>query len=77
MRNGRSLKRRDRDWSFRGFKFPMVASTSTLICNLKALLTALAFIKPNVIKRRWCVNNSTILRLLDVRINLTRCIEKI
>jgi len=57
----RSLKRRFRDWSLLGIKFPMVTSTITLLGNLKALLTTLAFIKPNVIKRRRCVYNSTIL----------------
>jgi hypothetical protein len=77
MRNDRRLKRRDRDWSFLSIKFPTVASTSMLLCNLKALLKMLAFIKPNVIKRRWCVDNSTILRSLDVGINLMRCFKKI
>ena len=56
------LKRRDRDWSLLGFKFPTVASMSMVRCNLKALLIMLTFIKSNVIKRRWCVDNSTILR---------------
>jgi hypothetical protein len=70
-RNGRSLKRRDRERGLLGFKFPTVASMSSLLCNLKAFQTTLGFIKPNVIKRRWCVDNSTIFRSLDVGINLT------
>jgi hypothetical protein len=70
-RYGRRLKRRDRDWSLLGFKFPTVASMSVLLCYLKLFLTTLAFIKPNVIKRRWCVDNGTIFGSLDVGINIT------
>jgi hypothetical protein len=69
-RNGRSLKRRDRDWSLLGFKFPTVTSTSMLLSNLKSFLTSLAFIQPTVIKRRWCIDYGTILRRLDVGVDL-------
>jgi hypothetical protein len=73
----RSLKRRFRDWSLLGFKFPTVTSTSRLLSNLKALLTTLAFIKPNVIKRRRCVYKSTVLGPFNVGVAFTRCLENI
>jgi hypothetical protein len=68
----RRLKRRDRHWSLLCFKFPLSTSTSTLLSNLKALLTTLAFLKPNIIERRRCVDNSTVLRSFNVRVDLTR-----
>jgi len=73
----RSLKRRLSNWSLLSFKFPTVTSTSTLLGNLKALLTMLAFIKPNVIKRRQCVYKSAILCPFNVRVDFTRCLENV
>jgi hypothetical protein len=76
-RNVRRLKRRDGDWSLLCFKFPTITCTSTLLCNLKALLTMLAFIEPNVIERRQSVDNSTVLGSFNVRVDLMRRFEDI
>ena len=60
-----------------GFKIPTVVSTSTLFSNLKALLTLFAFIKPNVIKRRRCVDNGTVLGPFNVGVDFTKCLKYI
>jgi hypothetical protein len=77
MRNGRSLQRRDRDWSLLCFKFPPITSKGTFLSNLKSFLTSLAFFEPNVIERRWCIDYGTILRPLDVGVDLTRRVKNV
>ena len=47
------------------------------LCNPKMLLTMLAFIEPNMIERRQCIDDGTILRLFDVRVDLTRQVEDV
>ncbi len=55
----------------------MITSMGMLLSNLKAFLMMFAFIKPNAIERRQCINNSTILRQFDVRVDLTTCLEDV